>query len=274
MNRLSPAAEVGAHLFGPEDFRFQFGMRRGGGHWFEAPWGDPSALADRRAWLERAPEECVVWTPEANQVWPAVREVFRGGDLPPAMDAGGVAGCRALGGAWEPDFLLLRRGTDREFRLVGGCVCFPSSWEVAEKLGRGVTDIHDVVPTLNSSLGERIRTFLDRLPGGAVFERENWGLAAVAERNHHPSRRWPRLEAGARLESTHLRVEYQAFRALPEVDGLLFVIRLAVYPLAEVLGAPGVRDHFRRQLESMPEEVAVYKGVARARPALLEELSR
>lgn len=270
---LASAAEVGARLFGAEDFRFQFGMRRGGGHWFEAPRGDERALADRRRWLAQAPRECLAWSPEADAVWPAVAACFAGGDLPPAVRDGGLAGCRALGESWEPDFLVMRRGGDGEIRLAGGCVCFPSSWELAGKVGRGVADIHGVVPTLNASLGDRIHTFLGRLSGEAVFERENWGLAAVGERNHHPARLWPRLDGGARVATTFLRVEHQAFRALPGGHGLLFVIRLAVYPLAEVLATPGVRENLCRQLLSMPEEVAAYKGLARARPALVAELA-
>jgi hypothetical protein len=70
-----------------------------------------------------------------------------------------------------------------------------------------------------------------------------------------------------------LRVEHQAFRALPAADGIVFVIWLTVHPLAEALTDPVVRASFRHLLESMPASIADYKGLAEARPALIEQLA-
>ncbi len=260
--------QLPARLFSGDRYAFQFGMHRADADWFDLVGSDPDALADRRRWLAETPERCLVWHPEAGPVLKETLELFSGQPLLGAsMEA--MAGFSA---SWEPDFLLLRRTEDGEFRLAGGAVCFPSSWDVREKLGLDVTAIHDVVPTLNASLGARIRTFLGRLPPSGVFERENWGLAAHGERNAHPERGLPRLGPGATVATTWLRVEHQAFRALPASGGILFIIRLTVHPLAEVLAIPGARDLFVRQLESMPAEIAVYKGIAPARDALVREI--
>ena len=132
-----------------------------------------------------------------------------------------------------------------------------------------MAEIHSPVPTLNASLGPRIRTFLDRLPTDGILVRENWGLAAVPDRNLHPALQHPRLTADADPGRVWLRVEHQAFRAVPGVDGILFVIWLTVHPLREVLEVPGVAPLFCRALESMPEPIAVYKGVAAARMGLI-----
>lgn len=177
-----------------------------------------------------------------------------------------------LAARWEPDFLLLKPDAAGDFRLVGGAVCFPSSWSPAEKLGRTIDEIHAPVPTVNAELGPRIRTFLSRLPAGAVFERENWGLAAVPELNMHPHRGLPRLTADTPLEQVSLRLEEQAFSALPDSGGVLFLIRLTIHPLAGVLADPETRADFARQLATMPEEIANYKGLAAARPNLLRQI--
>jgi hypothetical protein len=127
-------------------------------------------------------------------------------------------------------------------------------------------------PTLNDTLGARIRSFLDRLPIGQTFERDNWGLAAHGQRNAHPDRALPRLTADATLDNTWLRLEHQAFRALPKSGGLLFAIHLTVHPLSRVLTAPGARERLARQLRSMPDPIATYKGILPARDRLVRQL--
>lgn len=259
-------------LFQVPSYRFQFGMRRGGEGWFDAATIPEAVRRERAGWIRETPERCVVWLPEAEAALRATLRLVQNVPeslrrLPP--DA---AQCGALAATWEPDFLLLKRMDDGDHRLVGGCVCFPSSWSVTEKLGKSVTAIHDVVPTLNAELGDRIRRFLGQLKPGSVFERENWGLAAHGEYNAHPDRGLPRLAEDTPLENVHLRVEFQAFMALPEDVGLLFLIRLGVYPVVELLKEPDVGRELRRMLESMPEEIAEYKGIARARLALVRQL--
>jgi hypothetical protein len=128
------------------------------------------------------------------------------------------------------------------------------------------------VPTVNIELGARIRTFLARLPPGAVFERENWGLAAVPEMNMHPHRGLPRIGPDASLDRVWLRVEHQAFCALPASGGVLFLIQLTVHPLSAALTDPETRSGFIRTMTTMPEEIAIYKGIATARTVLLRQL--
>lgn len=270
----SPPLNAGVRrLFQTPDYRFQFGMRRSSQDWFDLKTSAPDALAERRRWIAETREKCVVWTPEAEPALAATRTLFPA--LPPevaALPPNGHA-CAAFSACWEPDFLLLRSGPDGEQRLVGGCVCFPSAWCVTEKLGLNVTAIHDPVPTLNAELGERIRRFLNQLKPGTSFERENWGLAAHGERNAHPDRGMPRLQADTPLDRVWLRVEYQAFVALPGDAGLLFVIHLVVYPVTSLLHERETVLDFRRMLESMPESIAVYKGIAHARESLVRQLA-
>ncbi len=266
--------DLAARLFVGDRFAFQFGMRRGDGDWFQLDATPSAPVLERQRWFRDTPDRCFVWLDEAAEA--AAEAITLFGGFVPGFPIPASANSRdallALANHWEPDFLLLRRDGSGEYRLVAGAVCFPSSWDVREKLGHDVTHIHGVVPTLNPTLGAKIRTFLARLTPEGVFERENWGLAAHGELNAHPERGLPRLDSTARITSTWLRVEHQAFRALPVSGGLLFTIRLTVHPLSEVLTTPAARDDFARQLATMPDEIATYKGIAPARAALLSEL--
>ncbi len=271
-------------LFPEGDFAFGFGMQRPRQEWFRWNPADPEALEERRHWLSTEPHRHLAWTDEAGPVLQEAMALFPGAPIATEADPQpgsapsdptgkrNAGDLRSLSLRWEPDLLLLRRDAAGPFRLVAGAVCFPSAWDLRERVGKTVDAIHAGVPTLNATLGNRINAFLDRLPAGQTFERDNWGLAAHGQRNAHPDRALPRLTADATLETTWLRLEHQAFRALPQSGGLLFAIHLTVHPLVRVLQAPGARDRLARQLRSMPDPIAAYKGILPARDRLVRLL--
>ena len=259
-------------LFGGARYEFGFGMRRGqDDRWFRWDGWDRTAVEERRHWLAHTREACAVWSPETDPLLEEALRLFPTSGSPMNSGASGIERGIELSHRWEPDWLLLHRNSEGEYQLSGAVVCFPSSWDVREKLGRSVTDVHSIVPTLNASLGGRIRSFLARMPDGCVFERENWGLAATGDRNAHPDRGLPRLGAGATLDRTWLRLEHQAFRSLPQSQGLLFVLQIDVIRLDELLSDPKSKTDFARMLSTMPPEVAEYKGVMSARRSLMAE---
>jgi hypothetical protein len=222
--------------------------------------------------LSQEPQRHLAWTHEADPVLREAMGLFPSTPFHADSATDGSDLLKSLSLHWEPDVLLLRRDAAGEFRLVAGSVCFPSAWDLREKIGKTVDAIHAGVPTLNETLGARIRSFLDRLPPGQTFERDNWGLAAHGERNAHPDRVLPRMSPESTVDSTWLRLEHQAFRALPESGGLLFAIHLTVHPLDRVLQAPAARDQRATQLRSMPEAIAAYKGILPARETLVRQL--
>jgi len=177
-----------------------------------------------------------------------------------------------LGTAWEPDFLLLKPDSTGRIILVGGCVCFPSSWSLAEKMGHPMEMIHGVVPGLNPAIGNQIHGFLTKLRPGVAWLRANWGLTRSAELNQHPERKLPRLDPTVRLDETWLRIERQMLAALPQNHGVLFAIRIATHPLAEIQQNPQIAPRLRRALETMPEPMAQYKGIASARANIISLL--
>ena len=180
--------------------------------------------------------------------------------------------CLSLGGMLEADFLLMKPDDDGAFRLCGGCLCFPSHWDLREKLGRTMAEIHAPVPGLNESLGRQIDGFLRRIKPGISWERANWGLSRTGELNLHPSRKLPRLDTTVDLDDVWFRVEEQSLVALPENGGVLFCIRLVIRPMRELKSDPEARQGMLRALRTMPEPMARYKGISPARGRLLELL--
>ena len=269
-------------LFPDDDFKFHLRFDRGEPAEFFTPTErNAELIAERRRWLRSEAESCAAVLPEGVPLLEeaALRAQRWNGFVLPSR-AGSETGAPAawaqllaLGEFWEPDFLLLKADAEGEIRLHGGCVCFPSSWRLREKLGRPIEFIHDVVPGLNATLGPAIHRFLAGLKPGVAWLRSNWGLSRSAELNQHPDRELPRLDATIRADEVWLRVEYQALVALPESGGILFGIRIASQPLAEVKSNPEVARRLARALRTMPAPVAVYKGIAPARERVLELLA-
>lgn len=264
-----------ADLLPDSDYEFPMRFQRGRPADFFGPSGvQQEILAERRRWLREEPSRYAALLPEGQPLLEEMLEVLRADGLavPLPERAEAEIGWPALlttGEALDPDFLLLKHTDVDGPRLVAGCVCFPSAWSLAEKVGRPVDWIHSVVPGLNDALGARIGTFLRRMAPGRAWLRANWGLSRSAELNQHPERGLPRLDASVAGDEVWFRIERQALVALPKSGGFLFGIRIAVHSLAEVKADPVGRTGLRRALRTMPEPMAVYKGVATVRERLL-----
>jgi hypothetical protein len=260
-----------------EDYRFQFRFERSEPREFFKPTSNSEGLlAERRHWLEAAPERYAALLPQGRPLLEETIElarrweiIDRGFPSVPTDPQQSLAHCLALGGALEPDFLLLKPEASGVPHLFGGVVCFPSSWSLEEKIGKPITAIHGVVPGLNDALGSQINGFLAKLRPGVAWLRNNWGLSRCAELNQHPVRKLSRLDPLVRPDEVWLRVEQQALVALPRTGGILFGIRISNYVLSEILKDQVVSERLARALKTMPADVAAYKGLAAAKECLL-----
>lgn len=263
-------------LFPDADYRLQMRFQRGSVADFFNPWCESAdVLEQRRHWLRHEPGACSALLPDGEPLLAEWIERSQKWGFAPPLPRGHAApleSLRAIGEVIEPDVLLLQPDAAGEMKLVGGCVCFPSSWSLEEKMGRPLDFIHRVVPGLNEQLGKPIAQFLQRLTPDLAWLRANWGLSRSPELNHHPRRALPRLDATVTPDEVWLRVEHQALVALPTTGGVLFGIRVVVHPVGEVLRNPPAARGLHRALQTMPDALADYKGIAPARRALLAML--
>lgn len=268
-----------AELLPNEDYRFQMRFQKGTFRGFFGP-GDrhDEILAQRHHWLKSDPHQHAAIIPGGELLLRETFELARREQTiptitsPAPVETDAFQLCIQLGMAWEADFLLLKADPASGVRLLGGCVCFPSSWSLSEKIGHPIEFIHSVVPGLNPTLGSQIHGFLTRLKPGTVWLRANWGLSRSADLNQHPARRLPRLNGEVNLEEVFLRVEHQALVALPETQGVLFGIHIAIHNLADIHKDPLLNSGMARALASLPEEMARYKNIDGCRSRILSLL--
>lgn len=266
---LSPAERDDLQLAVPNaDFAMRVGVRVGDVQDFFGPTDAHAAIIDeRRALLTAFPDRHSALLPEGEEVLEEALGVMQRQVVAvPPIDR-----LREMGAEVEQDLLLLRRDCKEALRLVGGCLCFPSSWSLEEKMGLPLREIHAVVPELNEKIGDRIDRFLRGMKPGQAWLRSNWGLSRSPDRNQHPALRLPELESVA-PEECWVRVEHQALIPLPRTQGVLFGIRIAVHAFADVLHDPDLSQSFARQLGTIPKAMAQYKRIHGVREALLGAL--
>jgi hypothetical protein len=180
---------------------------------------------------------------------------------------------KQLGSEWEPDFCLLQKGKGDDFILKGGCICFPSSWSLEEKIGQPLNIIHEPVTGLNAQIGANIQTIMCRTREGSAWDRISWGLSRSDDLNQHPSMQLPRLDGSINLQEAFLRVENTALVALPETQSILFAIRVNHLRLSSLHQFPVGHAGLLKALRTMPKDIAEYKGIEPARNRLIELLS-
>ncbi len=262
-----------AKWFPDQDHRFYMRFERERiGDYFKPSELQSKILAERCYWLRTTPQIYTALLPEGIPLLEEAIALAQSEQtlLPESLVALADANspedkCRILGESWEPDFVLLRPGDDGAFRVVAGCVCFPSSWSLAEKIGRSMEFVHGPVPGLNAALGQQINSFLGKMKPGLAWQRLNWSLSRSAELNQHPDRDLPQFDSSVLPEEIYLRLENQVLVKLPVTQGVLFGIRIFIHPLTEVKKNPVVARGLARALKTMEEPVAAYKKLLAAR---------
>lgn len=177
----------------------------------------------------------------------------------------------------QEDLLLLRRDAEG-WRLVAGSLCFPSTWVLAEKLGRDMDAIHRPVPGYAGRMAGMVARIFDNLKVEQPLERHNWSIYGdarlrYAQSGQDPLERFPPGEPLA--ERAHIRVERQTLRRLPRSGHILFTVRVHLDPVSafarDARGRALARALHEQVAALSPQQLA-YKGIEEPRGRLLAAL--
>ncbi len=156
----------------------------------------------------------------------------------------------------QEDLCVLVR--DDAWRLRAACVCFPSRWNLATKIGTTLDEIHQPVPGYHEELARPTNAFFDRLKPDRAFWRLNWTLL------DSPVLYQPavvRCSPSGRLDDWYFRVERQTLRALPRTNAVVFTIRTYVTSAATLRERDDTFvSTLLHALDTAPASVQTYKG--------------
>jgi hypothetical protein len=248
--------------------------------------------------LARLPDHAAHLTPLAptHPLYEEKRQVLRAGlsrhavagfDPAPALAAlHRQARAQGIAGALEAD-TPLELAFEEDLAVLEGdggtlpwlCVCTPSHWAPEDKLGLPLATVH--APVADATLLQAAsRPLVDLATGGERWERWVWSLSPSARHDQHPRRHpptpWPQTSDPAALGAgCWLRTERQTF--FPVGNGTrqaIFTIRVHLQPLGQAVDTTDKAQRLHDSLASMSDAVLHYKGLAAAKPRLLQWLAQ
>jgi hypothetical protein len=156
----------------------------------------------------------------------------------------------------QEDFCVLMR--DDAWRLRAACVCFPSRWDLTQKIGTTLDEIHSPVPGYDGELSTPTNSFFDRLRPERSYWRLNWTLLDHSDL-FQPQR--ARVAPSGELEDWFFRVERQTLRQLPHTNAIVFTIRTYVASAASLrANDQQFVPALLHGLDTAPGDMQDYKG--------------
>lgn len=128
-----------------------------------------------------------------------------------------------LGHLLQADFCILQKHGP-EHVLTGAVLCFPSSWTLAEKLGKPMMRIHVPVESYTEDMGARVQRMFDLMRPEQPLWRAN------LLRYTNPALYQPRAEFAPKDKSgggDFIRSERQCLLKLPRTGAVIFSIHTA-----------------------------------------------
>ncbi|BEI93113.1 uncharacterized protein CcaverHIS019_0507410 [Cutaneotrichosporon cavernicola] len=194
-------------------------------------------------------------------------------------DRAAEAALVGLGETIEEDLFFLQKVGDTHQCVAFSC-CFPSGFDPSEKLGLGLSAIHDPVPNYER-IGPSMERFFSKMEVGKPFRRLNWSVQTHNElynngSNHiHEDEDISNLQAKVDINTTNLRVEMQTLTRLPKTNALLFSFKTYLTPMTEVK-AEGCGEVFADAIEGLAKGNAPgmwrYKAAIRWGPPVCQYL--
>lgn len=160
--------------------------------------------------------------------------------------------------------LVVMSPRDGQWILTAACVCFPSRWDLTEKVGANLYEIHGPVPHYAERIGDATNTMFSKFTADRPVWRVNWTILDSDElfqptgHVRNAARAVPPV--GEFGDVTFFRTERQTLRVLPSGD-VLFTIRNYVNSLNDLAAKfPEFRENLGLTLATTSHETRGYKG--------------
>ena len=154
----------------------------------------------------------------------------------------------------------------KDWILSAASLCFPSRWDVREKIGKNLLGIHGPVPHYAETIGAATQNIFDKLTVERPVWRVNWTVMDSGELHQPTAVRSPdamEINSSNIEESLHFRRERQTLRKLPVSGDILFTIRTYSDTFSQVVKQfPDFRRHIGTTMAGSTPQLIDYKGWA------------
>ena len=276
-------------------------------HWFDVDEHYLGELEERRLVLEADPGRCRVLPHMEVAEWDALELIM----TRYAQDYPHFFNLKRNGSSWswtnkvmgiQEDFIFgdtstlpcrpleyIARQAQGDFNLIdqrggdlfmdGGVITGPADWSLSFDLGMSFREWHRPVPVAHElGVFDRALKYLLNVQAGHPVRRLNWTMTIHPRLDTSPETypAWGADRSKVTLHNVgnlvHLRVELQLIVRLPRSNALLFSIRTYLISLAELSSNKAWASRLCKVLQTLPDGIAEYKGLARYRGTVIEWL--
>ena len=159
----------------------------------------------------------------------------------------------------QEDLCLMNR-TSEGWLLKAASLCFPSRWQLREKIGKNMASIHGPVEGYETHLSKKVDNFFDRL-GNEIVWRRNWFIHPDNSlyQPKPPTSGDPIIGSAEIGEKLFVRSERQTLQLLETPNWMLFTIRVQRAPLKNLLHKR--KEEFQNWIFEAPESHHDHKGL-------------
>ena len=157
------------------------------------------------------------------------------------------------------DDICLLKEKDEDYSLVAASVCAPTWWDLQEKMGKPLAEIHSPIANLEEKIGRMVRHFLINLKTDACYQRSNWFLFTQPDYCIFPDSfdfysDMTAIKLDNIESSLFLRSERQTFLRLKQTNHIVFCIKVYVEPITIVKRHPAIAKDLMIALQTMCDE--------------------
>lgn len=170
-----------------------------------------------------------------------------------------------VAGRFVQEDLILMREIGDTYRFVAGSVCFPARWNLQDKIGKPLLQIHRSVPGYKTHLDKPMDRFFSKLKPEKVVQRVNLSFNENPIL-YQPAGKWAKekdtsITAANVGERLFFRCERQTLQRLPEPYGkyILFTVRTFLVPVNVAVDRAGA-GNVLSAVSTFPNDFQLYKS--------------
>ncbi|MEI6405545.1 MAG: DUF3445 domain-containing protein [Actinomycetes bacterium] len=160
--------------------------------------------------------------------------------------------------------LCLMTQVGQDWVLSAASVCFPSRWDVRDKIGKNLLGIHGPVPHYEEAIGVATQNIFDKLTVERPIFRVNWTVMDSHDLHQPVAVRDPDAIAVSPdniSDTLFFRRERQTLRKLPHTGDILFTIRTYTDTFGDVERMfPEFRKNIGTTIVGASPQTVDYKG--------------
>ena len=164
--------------------------------------------------------------------------------------------------------LCLLQFKDNVWQLVAAVVIFPSRWNLLEKIGKNLDEIHIPVPGYDIALQPFMTETFNKIKPDRPVWRKNWSLHETSLLHEPVYQSHP-----ASVENYWWRTERQTLTALDDGKYILFTIRNRSEPFKWIKYDPTAAEQFAKTLATISPEMLEYKHLVEKREEFISYLN-